>query len=99
MKTTKKILENKHFGEKVRTFYLDSDRFDLPQGDIIFPKSGILTRYEDGTVGVSIHFMGEKEGSKRFGHWLQEKTDSTSIKEWAEQHTQITVSVAELTTI
>ena len=80
------LLKNKHFGEKIRTCHLNSERFNLPQGDVKFPKYGILTRYEDGSVGVSIHYMGEKEGTQRFGYWVQEVTQEESITQWAEIH-------------
>ena len=90
-------LKTKHFGNKIRTCHLDSDRFNIPNGDVIFPKFGILTRYEDGTVGVSIHYMGEKEGTERYGRWMQEATDQTTIESWAKQHENITSSVEDAT--
>lgn len=89
-------LKTKHFGNKIRTCLLDSDRYDLPGGNIIFPKFGVLTRYEDGSVGVSIHYMGEKEGTERYGYWVQESTQSMSIREWAEEHQNITHSVEDV---
>lgn len=87
----KPTLQIKHYGDKIRTYLLNSDRFaaleQLKNQDIKFPKFGILTRYENGTVGVSIHYMGEKEkDGKRYGYWLQEDTEETSIEQWAKVH-------------
>lgn len=69
---------------------LDVDRFDtVPwEGrDVKIPEFGILTRYEDGSVGVSIHYMSEPDfENKRYGHWLQESTQETTISAWAESH-------------
>jgi len=87
-------LQTKHFGEKIRLTLLDVDRFqtEIWEGkDVIVSEFGVLTRYEDGSVGVSIHYMSEPDvENKRYGHWLQESTQSMSIREWAESHSEAT---------
>lgn len=80
-------LKTKHFGEKVRLIHLDADRFQDLSGDFQIPEFGILTRYEDGTVGVSIHIMSEPDAeNKRYGIWIQEQTQDMTISAWADSH-------------
>jgi len=87
-------LATKNFGEKIRLIHLDVDRFDTGMWEgrnVIVSEFGVLTRYEDGTVGVSIHYMSEPDAeNKRYGHWLQESTQCMSIREWAESHENAT---------
>jgi len=80
-------LKNKHFGNAVLLRDLNLKRFPMMKKDtneeFKIPQSGILTRYEDGTVGVSIILTHREEG---YGTWIQEATDQTTISAWAECH-------------
>lgn len=81
-------LKNKHFGDKV---FLSDLKPNIVKEMLIIPKSeksnkipnfGWLTRYEDGTVGVSVQWY-DVDG---YTNWSQEPTDKITILSWAESH-------------
>ena len=87
MKATENVLLNKTLGSKIRLIHLDASRFYDLSHDVIIPDFGILTRYEDGTVGVSFIIQGEPDcEGKRYGIWVQEQTQETTVKAWAKMH-------------
>lgn len=81
-------LKNKHFGDKVFLSDLKpkivKEMLSIPKREKSnkIPNFGWLTRYENGTVGVSVQWFDE-EG---YANWSQEPTDKTTIQSWAESH-------------
>ena len=81
-------LKNKHFGDKVFLSDLKSkivkEMLIIPniEKSNKIPNFGWLTRYEDGTVGISVQWY-DGEGHAT---WIQEPTDNTTIQSWAESH-------------
>lgn len=90
-------LSKKRFGDKIRTCHLNADRFpSLYSGRNIlqspheyrFSNFGVLTRFADGKVGVTIHCMHKKQNGMWFGLWIDEDTEEMTKEEWAKQHVQ-----------
>lgn len=81
-------LYSKHFGDKVFFCDLNSrivdEILDIPQDSINkMPNFGILGRFDDGTVGLSVWYVG-KYGRLML---LKEPTTHKTIGSWANFHT------------
>lgn len=85
------VLINKHFNDKIRTCHLNSKQYpglkkllENPK-EVRIAKFGVLTRYPDEAVGVSIHYM-KKMDSKWYGTWLVENSNAMTMEAWINKH-------------